>query len=85
MILTAAEKFASPWLVLPLCFAMIAVGVAVATNFQGLAKRQHDWIAGKSKKSDGLASSFEFQRIIGAGMALAATYGVLRTVLRLWV
>lgn len=85
MILTAADKFASPWLVLPLCFAVIAVGVALATNFRGLAKRQYDWIADKSEKPDGFASSFDFQRMIGVAMALAAIYGVLRTVFRLWV
>jgi hypothetical protein len=76
----SADKVASPWLLLPVCSAVALLGIAVALNFKNLPKRQHDRLAKSNRGSD---SSFDFQRMIGAIIALGGLYGITQALLRI--
>ncbi|WP_329121505.1 hypothetical protein [Streptomyces sp. NBC_01465] len=84
----AAREPAPAALTLAVGVVLMLVGVAVAADFRGLPRRQHEWLlrvgnraTGPSKRRS--STSFTYQRILGAFLALAGCVSVLVSVVRL--
>ncbi|MEU6703918.1 hypothetical protein [Streptomyces wuyuanensis] len=72
----ASRGTAPPWLLLPLCVVLVLLGLALVVNFRGIPERLHEQQWGRQP---GYFASYHFQRVIGAGLALGGSSGIVAT------
>lgn len=75
-LMLASRGTAPPWVLLPVCVVLVLLGLALAVNFRGIPERLHEQQWGRQP---GYFASYEFQRVIGAALALGGGWGIVAT------